>query len=336
MTAPHASTPPRQEIFAISALKAVAIVLVTNSHMRGFYPVAEMATGGLLGNTLFFFASGITTALGLSRRTQPFLPWYSRRVRRIYVDLWLVTGLLIALGIVSVSGAVDLLATLFFPSYYWFIPAIAVLYPICYVLIRFGSNGALPTAIAASLILYAIVYMSVVDFTRWNAEDHIGLKTFFYFAVMVAGIWAVRANPVPTRFPTAIILLILATASFYGFLAALRISGLYSVQAGANLIALAWTFAMFNALRVPQVETWLRRVAERPILFASALTLQIYIVQVPLVGQPAFQRLAFPLNVVAFVVALVLLAWLLNAVAAFVVKWLPDVRPMSPRPSERG
>ena len=65
--------------------------------MDAFYPVPELATGGLLGNTLFFFVSGYGLQLSLGRRLVSFWPWYLRRAWRVYVPMWIALAILIPL-----------------------------------------------------------------------------------------------------------------------------------------------------------------------------------------------------------------------------------------------
>lgn len=40
--------------------KFFAVLLVLNSHLDKCYPIPALATGGALGNALFFFVSGYT------------------------------------------------------------------------------------------------------------------------------------------------------------------------------------------------------------------------------------------------------------------------------------
>ena len=48
----------------IDILKCLAAILITNSHMDMMYPkFSLMATGGAIGDALFFFCSGFTLLL---------------------------------------------------------------------------------------------------------------------------------------------------------------------------------------------------------------------------------------------------------------------------------
>ena len=104
------------------ALRALAIVLIANSHLENFYPVRQLAADGLLGNSLFMLSGlGIT----LSPRTGDgrFLDWYGRRLSRSYPALWLT----VLIGIFLIQAAwrswtpLDFLSNLVWPTPYGFL-----------------------------------------------------------------------------------------------------------------------------------------------------------------------------------------------------------------------
>lgn len=75
----------KERNLSIELLKFIAVVLVMNSHMEMLYgKYSFMATGGAIGDCLFFFASGFTIFLGRGGR---FDNWYKRRIQRIYPSL---------------------------------------------------------------------------------------------------------------------------------------------------------------------------------------------------------------------------------------------------------
>ncbi len=48
----------------IFVLKALAALLITNSHFDGLYPIPELSVGGSLGNTLFFLDTSVWSVEG--------------------------------------------------------------------------------------------------------------------------------------------------------------------------------------------------------------------------------------------------------------------------------
>lgn len=76
----------KERNIAIDVLKFIAAILITNSHMGILYgKYNELATGGAIGDVLFFFCSGFT--LFLSRGVR-FDNWYKRRINRIYPTIF--------------------------------------------------------------------------------------------------------------------------------------------------------------------------------------------------------------------------------------------------------
>lgn len=72
----------KERNIGIDILKFFAALLITNSHMELLYgKYSVFATGGAIGDVLFFFCSGFT--LFLSRMGR-FDNWYKRRINRIY------------------------------------------------------------------------------------------------------------------------------------------------------------------------------------------------------------------------------------------------------------
>lgn len=82
----------KERDISIDILKFIAAILITNSHMELLYSkYSFLATGGAIGDVLFFFCSGFTLFLGRMGR---FDNWYKRRINRIYptVFAWAILG----------------------------------------------------------------------------------------------------------------------------------------------------------------------------------------------------------------------------------------------------
>ncbi len=66
----------------IEMLKFIAAIIIVNSHMGDLYVhYPQLATGGAIGDALFFFCSGFGLALS---RKRSFDNYYKRRIGRIY------------------------------------------------------------------------------------------------------------------------------------------------------------------------------------------------------------------------------------------------------------
>ena len=67
-------------IYFATVLRALAAMLITNSHYTGVYPTDFIANGGLLGNVIFFAVSDFCRCNPKHR----FPLWYGKRIVRIY------------------------------------------------------------------------------------------------------------------------------------------------------------------------------------------------------------------------------------------------------------
>ncbi|MCD8289910.1 MAG: acyltransferase [Prevotella sp.] len=77
---------PENRNIGIDILKCAAAIFITNSHMDLLYAkYSELATGGALGDSLFFFCSGFALFMKPSQRVgNDFSNWYKKRINRIY------------------------------------------------------------------------------------------------------------------------------------------------------------------------------------------------------------------------------------------------------------
>ncbi len=129
-----------QDRFDTSFLKFLAIALITNSHLHGLYPFPQFATGGAIGNSLFFMISGYGLAKSEIKKQRPFIPWYERRIARIYPSLiitvaifnmWLDRGW-------QKWALADYVSNFIWPTPAWFVSAIMLFYLVFFVIMRLG------------------------------------------------------------------------------------------------------------------------------------------------------------------------------------------------------
>lgn len=116
---------------AIDVLKFLAIIFVVNSHLDVCYPVnfRFLATGGALGDALFFFCSGFTLFIG---RDDGFCAWYGRRLKRILPSTLLcLAAYLLFYGDgwwVAIGG-------------YWFVRCILIYYVFLFLIRKYLRNN---------------------------------------------------------------------------------------------------------------------------------------------------------------------------------------------------
>ena len=170
-------------------LRFVAIVCIANSHLDALYPVPLLATGGAIGNALFFMLSGYGLFLSATIHDKPFLPWYKRRILRIYPSLWLATILLIVIA-QSAWRALDFwgFVRLFvWPTDYWFIAALMVFYVIFFIVLKMKNYKYFLIGIFILIIPYLFFYLTQVDLSKYSIEGPGYFKWIFYLQTMFFG-----------------------------------------------------------------------------------------------------------------------------------------------------
>ncbi len=79
-------------------IRILAVALIVNSHLDIFYPLSQLAIGGRLGNSLFYFISGVGLSISFQRNPVPALEWARKR------GIKLIVPLLMYIGVVSIGN----------------------------------------------------------------------------------------------------------------------------------------------------------------------------------------------------------------------------------------
>lgn len=163
---------------SIEMLKAIAALLVMNSHMDAMYgEYSYLGTGGAIGDALFFFCSGYS--IFLSQRVENFFNWYKRRIQRIVpsvVAMFLIGAIYTAFNI---PAKVDI---------NWFLQCIMLYYIVLYPIKRYASNRMWwIMLIVASITLGWYFIFGINPHTRGNIYGTTMLKWCFYFMFMLFG-----------------------------------------------------------------------------------------------------------------------------------------------------
>lgn len=202
----------------------VATVLITLSHLDAFVPDPRIATGGAIGNSLFFFLSGFGLAKSLNAAapgaSPPSLSTFLRkRVVRLYPAVLIVACAMLAAGMLHIGGAIDAAAIFVWPTPFWFISAVMVFYVPVFYLARLRP-AAIGTAMALLLVPYGIFY-SQLDLSTFIVEgidndftwtNH--FKWINYFGITLMGCLVARLQLTPRPSPVAVASLLLGLLLF--------------------------------------------------------------------------------------------------------------------------
>jgi len=289
----------------INWLRLLATVLITNSHFGNVWPVSSLATGGLLGNVIFFAASGFC----LCTVKENFPRWYLRRFLRIYPVMAVFTLAVSLMGAYEIRTLSDVIRLFVYPTNYIFIVWILILYIPFYVVAYLDKRVKNFTewALLFTAALWLLTYVIFFDKSYYHIDEVSSpFICFVYFASMLLGaLFKKHGHRVKaTRWYHACIMLLSYVIYFGTKIAFSRIGGVALLFQPINqitlLAALVATFAVFMGLE--QRLCGVCRPISRAVGFISGITLQIYIVQFLIIYK--FAELAFPLNFAVIVLVI--------------------------------
>lgn len=169
-------------------LKALAAVLITNSHYADIWPVSALAMGGHFGNCIYFFVSGFY----LCNIKEPFYRWYPKRMVRIYPALFIIMAFrLLFTGDKINTGFWGYVSSFIYPTCFHFVGSILLLYILFYV-VRYMQKRfeKIKTGyvLCGLFALFAVIYIFFFD-KRIYHIDNVEEKTvrFMFFASMLLG-----------------------------------------------------------------------------------------------------------------------------------------------------
>lgn len=176
----------RQGDVFITLLRAVACLLIINSHCRNIYPLFFLAIGGGHGNAIFFVISGYC----LAKISRSFPEWYGRRIKRILpITLVTVAFSMLLNGFGDIDGVGTGSVFRHYLDEYWFVWAILLYYCVFYVIFRQGELRRVKLALSGYVAGYFLLYWLFVDKTKFSIETEgfVPFKVYFYFGIFLVG-----------------------------------------------------------------------------------------------------------------------------------------------------
>ena len=167
----------------IDALKALACLLIINSHCSDLYPSSLMALGGGQGNAIFLIVTGFLCA----DIKLPWWKWIAKRYcRLIPVTLMIcVTDLMIC----ALLGTPQTNIIFYCINSYWFVWALAIYYIPYYLIFKSKEKTRIKLLSMAYLTGYVLLYILQMNESALfvEAEGFSLFKVYFYFAPMILG-----------------------------------------------------------------------------------------------------------------------------------------------------
>lgn len=168
----------KQINLSIELLKFFALLIILNGHSDRMYPYCSfLATGGAIGDALFFFCSGFTIFLG---RIDRFDNWYKRRITRIYPSV--ISWALIQATVFGEDRGI--LWNLLYTGG-WFINCIMLYYVLLYVVRRYMAEKLwIPWVIT---IILTLIWYCFEDTSSMFMYGQTYFRWCFFFLFMLFG-----------------------------------------------------------------------------------------------------------------------------------------------------
>lgn len=301
--------------FHIDFLKCIAVLLIINSHMDPIYPYSAMATGGAMGNALFFIASGYLLA-GKEKKKK----FWKKFFMRIYIPLTVVNVFFFNFQ----SG--NFLASFFWPTNFWFIGAIVLFYFLYYVLEKINAFKYYNIIFWGLTSLYIIIYVFALDTRQWVVETaglsdlKSSFKLIYYFAIMIIG--GLLKNKNFTSMELYVSKYVWILSIFFLYISK------YFISTNSDFMYMQFTSQLFTMTFAISFFIWstgsfVRRlervnIVKMLVKKLSSLSLELYLVQFFVISMCSQFR-CFPLNVIVSFVLMICIAGLLQKVSRLLI-----------------
>ena len=302
----------------ITALRAIATLLVMNSHLDNVWPVSAIATGGSLGDSLFFWISGFC----LFNIRGSYIEWLAKRLLRIYPAVLIVSFVTL---LISAIGGAELIGRVY-PTSYSFINAIVVFYVIYYPLRKIDGEKmvGLWVALAASVVLYFVAY-SRLDLSKWSIESQPFKYIYWFQMFIIGGIFAGRMDGLEkvkwnkialTSFSGMLFVL------FYGLKIVLLKLEMMQFQCTIHAVEIAF-ICVFVCLMISMEDRLKKQEGKKSwkaVNLIGSLTLENYLVMDLIIRKA--EKLSFPVSFLIVVVGIFTTAYSLHFVTGKINKML--------------
>lgn len=312
----------------VTFLRALAAILITNSHYVGVYPIDLIASGGLLGDVIFFALSGFV----LMNIKDTFINWYKKRIIRIYPCIWIITISYLVLGFYTFENW-SIASYFIYPTYYHFIASIVILYIPYYVIAKNECfRNRIPLFMLVTFIIQLIIYAFFYDKTYFHIDTvKEPMIRFLFFQSMLLGLYfRVNHEKYLNKKSLSNWIFLISSLVIY-FITKIvfsrneDISQFQIINQMILFITLYFVFKCFASIDGQLVK--LPKMVKAVAAFISQITLQIYAVQYVIIYK--FATIAFPLNWLIITSLIVVSAYILylagNKSSDYILRFIDGV-----------
>ena len=310
----------KERNISIDLLKMFAALLITNSHMGLLYgEYAFLATGGTIGDVLFFFCSGFTIFAKPMNGVLEFPNWYKKRINRIYPTI-IASAILGSLFFNTHADIVDIILA----EKYWFVPCIMLYYIAIFFIGSYFKDKFMPIFVSViALTAVWFYFLSQTPGFSIYGGHYIRWLLFFDFMLLCAKIGSV-SDKIKSKPIIDLLMLLLCIVAFYVLLIlGIREYTLIILQYFSILPLMGVVYYFYKVGMSKTVEKIYRsKVGNFVIRFISGLCLEIYFVQEYLFTDK--MNHIFPLNILIMFVIIFIVAYLTRCLARFISQTFKD------------
>jgi peptidoglycan/LPS O-acetylase OafA/YrhL len=300
-------------------LRFLAILFIINSHLDGYYPIQYFATGGAIGNALFFALSSFGIFLSERNKPKQFTEWYTLRIKRIYPIVWVVLIILtlpykIYTRALNADNILDFVSFFFYPPF-WFLQVLMIYYLIIFPIIKKYRKKYFFCILAFLCALYAFIYLYYIDLSTWSIEDNIVLKLIFYFMIFLFGMYLADIQK-EIRYSgfKDWIFLILSLFIIYSHKLMILKNVAVPLQFIQHLLLFPFIYYCLKISRSGLIQDYIMRLrfSSKIVHYISDMTLELYLVHLYVVIVVVKLNILFPINIILFLLVTFLISVLVK------------------------
>lgn len=294
----------------LDLLKVVAVFLITNSHFKSLYEDVNpaLATGGVPGDALFFFASGFALTLGNSAKGS-YVMFVKNKLRRL-LPTFIIWNILANMFALKEIGWEDFLLV---PEY-WFIQCIFVMYLLIFPFIHMSKRTFCYLISGAVIIMLLVMFL--FPYPDRSVFNDVTLRYFCFLTPFIFGLYcginneSVKKN---SGWKDGLWGLLLFCSYFVVVsFGKCKENWMYYTEIFALIPLNLFMLYLYRFFSIKTIEKYIRgnKLLFFFVRFLSLLTLQIYVVQFYLITDKYNQL--FPWNVLIVFLIIFVFAYILN------------------------
>ena len=308
---------------SLNLLKFLTMLLIINSHSDALYPeeLSFLASGGGIGNELFFLISGYLFSAKEDIRQD-----IKRRFARLYVPAYIMIAVTFIFGRIQVDGLTEAIRVFIWPTQFWFVGAIFLYSILIYWLIKHGIERKKAFLIFTIILIaldLTLYLLAITDKTKWIVEDayiaFIPFRSIYSIFSFVLGYYLMRNGELLHRISErkAIYLAVLLFIGFYGFKLLLNKGivpmPLQIISQPLTVLSAVFIFSAFVKVDMnPRLDgtklgEWINRL--------SSLSLESYLVQFLIIDGVKMLQMQFPVSLLLCFIIVFISAGILKKVS---------------------